>query len=118
VGDVIQVSFGPGRQSNELLDERTTALMQTVRQDLDAAQAPEEQRARYRAIARDLMDKIANQRFSVPIKIPARWEASQAEIDAITEAVNEALEALCLRLSIIATETFTGTVQAACASSS
>jgi hypothetical protein len=118
MGDVIHFNFGD-RQNEGFADQCAAELMEALRADFDAAELPDEGRAQYRAIARDLMDQIAHRHCDVPFSLPMPAAgASQAEIDAITAAVAEVVEGLYLKLASMAAETFMQTVRAACAISS
>jgi ABC-type transporter MlaC component len=101
MGEVIQVNCGASGQSEGFADERAAELIEPLRADFDSAGLSEEWRAQYRSIARDLMDQIAHRHCaaSLSLPIPGCWRASQAEIDAITAAFTESMEALYLNPS-------------------
>jgi hypothetical protein len=115
MGDVIEINFRAGRQSEDFLDRESSALMEALRADFEAAGLSGEERAQYRSIIRDILDEIANRNNSIPLALPVRVGTSQAEIDAITASVKDAMETLYLKAANMAVGSFMRTVRTACA---
>jgi hypothetical protein len=115
MGEVIEIKFRAGRQSEDFLDRESSVLMEALRADFEAAGLSGEERAQYRAIIRDILDEIANRNNSVPLALPVRVGTSQAEIDAITASIKDAMEALYLKVANMAVSSFMRTVRTACA---
>jgi hypothetical protein len=115
MGQVIDIDFRAGRQSDNYVDRESAALMESLRADFEAARLSGEERAQYRAILREMLDEIANRNNRIPLTLRVHADTTQSEIDAITASVKDAMEALYLKVANMAVGSFMKTVRTACA---
>jgi hypothetical protein len=114
MGDMIEINLRAGHQNDDLLDRESSALMDALRADFEAAGLSGEERAQYRAILRDILGELAYQNNGIPLALTVRAGATQEQIDAITASVKDAMEALHLKVANMAVGSFMRTVRTAC----